>query len=71
MKEDDFPWTKAQMFDAIMTYQTALGDVQAQVDTLVETGKRKRLPPEVLDAMIEVSTTIGAATTEVARKLDT
>jgi hypothetical protein len=71
MKDDEIPWTKAQMMDAVLMYQTALGEIQAAVDSLVVLGKERALSREVLEVMDEISVTIVAATLDVAKKLDT
>jgi hypothetical protein len=65
-RDREIVWTKAQMFEALRTYQTGLGEIQQHLDELAASAKKHGLTAEIrmfLDQMLAtiVSTTVDAA----------
>jgi hypothetical protein len=68
-KEDEISWTKAQMFNALNTYQTGLGEIQQHVDSLAAVAKQQGLSPEIRMFLDQMLATIVNTTVEAAQDL--
>jgi hypothetical protein len=68
-KEDEISWTKAQMFNALNTYQTGLGEIQQHVNSFAAVAKQEGLSPEIRMFLDQIIATIVSTTVEAAQDL--
>lgn len=70
MLNDELRWTKAQMFEALRTYQAGFAEIQAHVDGISAQLNRSGMTPELRTFLDQVLGTIVATTVDVSSLLD-